>query len=52
VLLARLPMNAAPGGTLWLNEEPQDKTEPTVPTAKQRTQTYIRVLIDPVKENS
>jgi hypothetical protein len=52
VLLARLPMNAAPGGTLWLNEEPQDKTEPTVPTAKQRTQTYLRVLIDPVKENS
>jgi hypothetical protein len=52
VLLARLPMNAAPGGKLWLNEEPSPKTEPKDMGAKQRTQTYIRVLIDPAKENS
>jgi hypothetical protein len=45
-------MNAAPGGKLWLNEEPSDKGEPKSTTAKQRTQTYIRVLIDPTKENS
>jgi hypothetical protein len=52
VLLARLPMNTAPGGKLWLNEAPNDKTEPTDPGAKQRTQTYLRVLLDPAKENS
>jgi len=52
VLLARLPMNAAPGGKLWLNEEPKDKADPKDPGAKQRTQTYIRVVMDPAKENS
>jgi hypothetical protein len=51
VLLARLPMNVAPAGKLWLNDLPNDKTEPRDPGAKQRTQTYIRALIDPAKEN-
>ncbi len=48
VVVARAPN--ANGGSLWLDHEPAAGTAPPTPPGKTVTHAYLRVVLDPVKE--